>query len=195
MSGLGASPVDEERRYNQWLAVMETYNPGFDQKKYWSYGCNCLSLGDRPLSGQGFGIPVDALDGTCKKYKDCMRCAKEEYGKDCTNENTRYNFAVQGNEVICTDNPRNDKAGCKRKICECDKQFAQDHILVKDVFNKQYHSFYADPPFKPETECARKVQPGGNLKCCGAKSSYSVLYSANNKQCCPGGEVRDVGSC
>ena len=34
------------RRYSDLLAIVYHYNPGFDERKYWAYGCNCLMLGN-----------------------------------------------------------------------------------------------------------------------------------------------------
>ena len=50
------------RRYSQLTKMMRFYNDQFDERKYWTYGCNCLMLGDRPLSQPGIGPPVDELD-------------------------------------------------------------------------------------------------------------------------------------
>ena len=57
------------RRYTDLLKLVRHYTTGFDERKYWAYGCNCLILGDKPMSGPGFGAPVDALDMICKQYK------------------------------------------------------------------------------------------------------------------------------
>ena len=35
----------DDRRYFQLVDMMENYNPSFDERKYWAYGCNCLILG------------------------------------------------------------------------------------------------------------------------------------------------------
>ena len=64
ISGIGL-----ERQYTDLLKLVRHYTPGFDVRKYWAYGCNCLILGDKPMSGPGFGKPVDALDMICKQYK------------------------------------------------------------------------------------------------------------------------------
>ena len=37
--------IDQDRRYSQLTDMMEHYNPDFDERKYWTYGCNCLILG------------------------------------------------------------------------------------------------------------------------------------------------------
>ena len=44
-----AAPSDktltEEKRYSQLIALMDHFNPTFDERQYWTYGCNCLMLG------------------------------------------------------------------------------------------------------------------------------------------------------
>jgi len=65
------------KRYFQLKSMMDYFNDDFDERKYWAYGCNCLILGDRPMSDPGHGLPVDALDSVCKAYKDCVKCAKD----------------------------------------------------------------------------------------------------------------------
>ena len=57
------------RRYDDLHKIAKFYMPDFDERKYWAYGCNCLILGDRPMSDPGHGRPVDALDMICKQYK------------------------------------------------------------------------------------------------------------------------------
>merc|ERR1739838_802092 len=61
-----------EKRYAQLVEMMEHYNSEFDERKYWSYGCHCLMLGDRPMSDMGKGRPIDALDTACKAWKHCQ---------------------------------------------------------------------------------------------------------------------------
>ena len=69
------------RRYSDLLKIVQHYTPDFDERKYWAYGCNCLILGDRPMSDPGFGRPVDPLDAICKQYKDCQKCVKQQFGE------------------------------------------------------------------------------------------------------------------
>ena len=71
---------------------MEYYNSEFDDRKYWTYGCNCHVLGDRPMSDPGFGPPVDRLDSVCKQYKDCNKCAREKFGDTCIGEIVQYRY-------------------------------------------------------------------------------------------------------
>ena len=69
------------RRYTDLLRIVQHFTPGFDERKYWAYGCNCLMLGDRPISEMGKGKPVDELDTVCRNYKQCQKCVREEYGQ------------------------------------------------------------------------------------------------------------------
>ena len=66
---VSADEVAPVRRYSDLINLVQHYNPAFDERKYWAYGCNCLILGDKPLSNPGLGRPVDALDMICKQYK------------------------------------------------------------------------------------------------------------------------------
>merc|ERR1719411_1607657 len=121
---------DDDRRYFQLADMMSHYNPSFDERKYWTYGCNCLILGDRPMSDPGHGRPVDALDTVCKAYKDCLKCARMTHGDTCIGEFVQYRYGYRQGEVACRD-PANS---CDRALCECDAQFAKAHNAVKDVF-------------------------------------------------------------
>ena len=41
----GGDDDGAERRYNQLTDMMTFFNPSFDERRYWTYGCNCLILG------------------------------------------------------------------------------------------------------------------------------------------------------
>ena len=41
-----SGPMDQERRYSQLTDMMNFYNADFDERKYWTYGCQCLILGN-----------------------------------------------------------------------------------------------------------------------------------------------------
>ena len=102
--------LDGEKRYKQLVDMMEHYNPDFDERKYWSYGCNCLNLGDRAMSDPGYGKPVDALDTVCRKYKDCVKCAKLEFGEMCIGEFVKVSYFEKVNDAPettkCSLNPK-----------------------------------------------------------------------------------------
>ena len=46
-------PMAQPRRYRDLDSMIAQLNPNFDPRKYWAYGCNCLVLGDRPMSDPG----------------------------------------------------------------------------------------------------------------------------------------------
>merc|ERR1712134_87416 len=143
-----------ERRYYQLAAMMSHYNPTFDERKYWTYGCNCLMLGDRPMSDPGLGPPVDPLDNVCKKYKDCLKCARREHGDECIGEFTKYQFNLEAfnrGKDICKNDPNDadPEERCKRALCECDAMFAEAHVAQKHVFDDKYHMFWAAAGWDP----------------------------------------------
>ena len=75
------------------------------------------------MSDPGLGRPVDALDAVCKQYKDCQKCARDEFGELCIGEFVQYKYGQSGGQKICKDTP----GTCDRKLCECDLQFAKAH--------------------------------------------------------------------
>ena len=97
----GQIGADGDRRYDDMEAIASKYwrkqgSTGvnaFDDRKYWTYGCHCLMLGDRPMSQMGHGRPVDALDTKCKAYKDCQKCVREKHGDECIGEFVRYTYS------------------------------------------------------------------------------------------------------
>ena len=110
------------RRYSDLLKLVKVFTPEFDERKYWAYGCNCLILGDRPMSDPGFGRPVDPLDQICKQYKvifrfvclsaktlkllkDCQKCVKREFGDECIGEFVKYDWRMRRGQPQCINAP------------------------------------------------------------------------------------------
>lgn len=180
-----------ERRYAQLIEMMKNYNELFDERTYWTYGCNCLILGDRPMSDPGYGRPVDDLDAECKAYKDCLKCARRAHGDTCIGEFVQYKFNIKRGQVQC----RSDADSCERSLCECDKKFAENHVAVAAVYNKDYHSFFSEVGWQPEAQCRRAVNNYNDPQCCGGSEQPFVLYNANRKTCCPDGTVKPNGTC
>lgn len=191
---VGEKAVDDAKRYFQLTEMMTHYNPDFDERKYWSYGCHCFVIGDRPMSDMGHGVPIDPLDKVCKKYKECLKCAREEYGEECIGEFVKYKYGISGPDVVCKDNPiRSSEHGCKRKLCECDAMFAREHAPVADIYNKDYNVFYTTVGWTQD-QCT--TPPGDrDPECCGTKTMPSILYNANRFECCSGNDVKPLGQC
>lgn len=193
------APTGGDRRYFQLTDMMNHYNPSFDERKYWTYGCNCLILGDRPMSDPGHGRPVDALDTVCKAYKDCLKCARMTHGDTCIGEFVQYKYGYRQGEVQCRDRANT----CDRALCECDAQFAKAHNAVKDVFTNEYHMFWSTsegyPMWDPEndnSQCPRGGNGPYTPECCGGNGTPFVLFNAEKKSCCSDGRVvNDVSQC
>jgi len=185
--------LNQEKRYKQLVAMMEHYNPEFDERKYWQYGCNCLNTNDRPMSDPGYGPPVDALDAVCKEYKDCVKCARLQFGEMCIGEFVKYKYGISNNEVRC----KNKANSCDRALCECDAMLARKHVGVKDVFTEDHHYWWApngwDPKNDHDSLCPRGG--GGDPQCCTNqdKTSPFIIYNADNKKCCEDGRAVGLG--
>lgn len=175
---------DQERRYNQLTDMMNHYNPNFDERKYWTYGCNCLILGDRPMSDPGHGPPVDALDTVCKAYKDCQKCARATHGDTCIGEFVRYKYGEQSGDKFCKDTP----GSCDRALCECDLAFAKNHVAKAHVFTTDYHLFWSTLPngWDPKDNCPRGGSGPYDPQCCGSPTGPYFLYNAASRSCCDG---------
>jgi len=178
------------RRYTDLLKLVKHYTPEFDERKYWAYGCNCLILGDRPMSDPGHGRPVDALDMICKQYKDCQKCVRREYGDQCIGEFVKYDWRVRRGQPECTNEP----GTCERNLCECDLDFARKMPSQYEVFDVKYHLFWSPEDWTPEDNC----QKGTGLnepECCGPPEGPLVIFNSLNKQCCPDYSIKPYGMC
>lgn len=182
-----AAPVeDQTRRYFQLTKMMDFFNPVFDERKYWTYGCNCLILGDRPMSDPGHGPPVDALDTVCKKYKDCLKCARAAHGEMCIGEFVKYKFSLRqynNGNGMCQDTA----GSCPRHLCECDAMFAQEHVAQAHVFTTDYHMFWSTLPngWEPQEACPRGGGTPSTPQCCVAPDGPAVMFNADTHTCNP----------
>ena len=57
-----ARQADDDRRYFQLVDMMENYNPQFDERKYWAYGCNCLILGEFEFKNDSIELLNDLFE-------------------------------------------------------------------------------------------------------------------------------------
>lgn len=185
----GVERVESERRYSQLVDMMTTYNPDFDERKYWSYGCNCLILGDRPMSDPGHGAPVDDLDKLCKAYKDCLKCTRREHGPECIGEFVQYKYAARKGNIVC----RNQPGTCGRNLCECDAMFAKEHVGLADVYTDQFHAFFGD--WKAKENCFRSPKGTAEMECCGGRNKPFQMFNAKKFDCCEDGTSAPAGTC
>jgi len=48
--------------------------------RYCPYGCHCAVAGPTDLMS-GSGHPIDEIDSACKRHKECMQCAINDFGE------------------------------------------------------------------------------------------------------------------
>jgi len=193
VNGQDEKGVDGElapRRYSDLLAITLHYAPDFDERKYWAYGCNCLILGDRPMSEMGKGKPVDEMDVACKEYKSCQKCVRMEFGDECIGEREKYSWKKKGDDVVCTDNP----GTCKRSLCECDLNYAKTVPATVSVWNPDYHMFYTTIGWDPDTSCQR-TKGQSKPECCSHNDGPMKIYNSLVKECCMDGSIKKIGFC
>lgn len=181
--------VSGERRYEDLKNMAKKLwkkkgAPAFDERKYWTYGCHCFLLGDRPMSAMGKGKPVDALDNRCKAYKDCQKCVREQHGEACIGEFVRYTWKWLGKKEDFTS--RNDEGSCERDLFECDKQFVHDTFEFKAVFDENFHAFWTKTDFDHTSDESCPNNGGQPVKhmCCGGSDKPWRWIGLNKYQCC-----------
>lgn len=186
-----------ERRYNDLheMAIklwakngLKGKKNGFDERKYWAYGCHCFMLGDRPMSEMGMGKPTDALDNKCKAFKDCHKCVREKHGSDCIGEMRKYTWKWSTKKN--TFESVNQAGSCLRELFECDKKLVYDTWSQKDVFDDKYHAFWSS---KDGSEAFDNKDPAncpsnGGVPvvhmCCGGHNQPYHWIGLNKHQCC-----------
>lgn len=139
--------IGASSKYSGLTRLAYHYNREFSASQHHAYGCNCMMLGDRPLLETTFGPPVDELDATCKKLKECYRCVLTEFGGTCTPENRIYDFFVRGQDVL----PGNRAGSCERAIFECDHHYAKQLTSTISHFDMRFNFFVSgfDPISEP----------------------------------------------
>lgn len=177
----------EIRRYDQFEAMAQLFDSNFDNSMITNYGCNCPELGDRPLSDQGKGMPVDPLDKVCQKFKQCTKCAKEEFGEDCISEIIKYKF--NKSDANCKDT----SGSCERALCECDRMFAFDLAGV-DPSSVNESKYGMSSSFDRSEDCVHKENSTPtNRQCCWSGEGPFSFYNSDSKQCCDNGNTVGFG--
>lgn len=198
-------------KYSGLSRLATHYNRQFSEQQHHAYGCNCMMIGDRPMLQTSFGPPVDALDATCKKLKDCYKCVSDQFGSDCNAEDKNYDFFVRGQNILA-----GNKGGtCERALFECDHQYAKQLTTTIHTFDIRYNLFATgfDPvsesgvcgggaqsqngnlvfgaaPSSTGSSALRELVMTHDIKCCGGPISPFIIYDANVKKCCKDGTVK-----
>jgi len=134
-------------KYSGLTRLAFHYNRQFSASQHHAYGCNCMLVGDLPLVDTNFGPPVDELDGTCKKLKECYKCVAAAHGPNCSPEKREYDFFVRGQDVL----PGNRAGSCERALFECDHHYAKQLTTTIDAFDMKFNFFVSgfDPISDP----------------------------------------------
>jgi len=170
-----------------------------------NYGCHCFPDYTRRTSG--VGSPVNDVDATCKKLNRCKKCIDiEGLAPSCENgdpDQGKYDYSVSGGVVDC--NPRGRNNDCKIAQCECDKDFAENLAAVwtDDSFDNHYWNTIKNtnamanagtPVFDYDSTCV--AQPGDAAdQCCGAAYPNKTPFVSAQRDCCPNGQLKLIGSC
>lgn len=207
-SGAGAQEVDttstppktfvkSQRRFKDFKAMFLHFFTHEQLTSIYGYGCYCLNLGDRPLSGMMTGVePVDDVDELCFQWTKCNRCTTFDHGDQCTPETVKYNFKIgKADTITCTDAP----GTCKYNICECDRWSVmnlQKVVGSKQIIDTTDDRYLAHKGFIAENQCRNKVRSNrGPMKmnCCG-EYPKRFPFNENARQCC-NGRVTSTNEC
>ena len=182
-----------KRRFFQLQSLITYYLPGFDDRKIWFYGCNCLMETDKPMASQGRGKPTDRLDRLCQKWKACQRCSRSNYGDNCMGEIQEYEIYYRGDDLSCKIN---GNSNCQRSLCECDLEFARELPNHIDSYSDDFHVYWSSPEikWKPEQDCVKDPSPP-KMGCCGGRNEPFFTINSEQKDCCADGSTAPKGQC
>merc|ERR1712003_277864 len=194
-------PMDEVgvRRFRQLKVVVLWLQNERKFGRYCYYGCFCLPEGSHNLAAGGYGKPLDKIDRSCQKFKQCYRCLNEEYGnteKGCKGENLGYRFKLLTNEDGTKDIECTNRVGsCRRNICECDARLARDLSKYESEWDESLHTFKGG--FKREERCDKPEYGRGSpiIECCGDKTTFPFNQPRRYDQCCDGPYAKPAGEC
>merc|ERR1712113_636245 len=179
--------------------------------KYCPYGCHCAVNGPTDLLA-GSGHPIDEIDSACKRHKECMQCAINDFGDSSCPWWKPYKMQAMFDDVtnekflVCKD----QTGSCKRALCECDAQFAKDIYIQRQHYTKDFHHRYGG--FDAAKQCksvsrapgSGRIESGNTqaagqaagqaaLQCCGSFPKRFPI-NLNKDQCCDG-KITSLGSC
>lgn len=220
----GDSPIERTKRRSQrmTLLIAKVISGGtvVDQesgekmkskefiKRVNNYGCHCWARTKHEhLSGKG--KPLDELDGTCHSLRQCHKCINIEYDEaegahedGCDPVTTKYKAKLarlkDGSlEISCTNtmNKKGTNNGdCKRSLCECDKQFAEDFAKQFAAWDESLWNLEEQGKYEEMCESSmrsagvdRLMSGSGPDQCCGLYPFKKPFNSATHS--CVDGQV------
>lgn len=192
----------------QMISFMLGNNRWQEFDKFCGYGCWCFPDGSNDIM-LGKGPQLDEIDRTCYHLRQCYKCLEME---NCDYKDTSYTFEanedpITGQRNLVCDTEQN---GCRRSLCECDREMASGIVEHQLKWKRQLHERYdfdrskycSGPANQPVSENNWQFQqihelPGDvdrqDEKCCGNYPKRHP-FDSNRHQCCDN-KLVDIGNC
>merc|ERR1739848_769152 len=123
------------------------------------YGCWCHFASNNGYVGNGFGAPVDAMDGLCKNLHDQYACIEVE-DPACDPWTGAFTFFSHftANDIDSKTDAEIESAcnafnggHCQRWACIVETSFFRDYL--SGVYLSVQTGFYGHPIFDAATQC------------------------------------------
>jgi len=202
VNGLGhkdSETLEDKKTFTTYKTEMKRL-----EEKYTNYGCYCyISGADNGVHGGGKAR--DQVDQHCKDLYNCYKCLGKDF--EVTHNQMafmEYNVDLSigpngAKDITCTDRLQ-ERAGCPRNLCECDKKFAQAIAKLDDdcqndptsasCQSKELRTTAANPPGpfnSPNDPSVCKINHlhdgSGEKACCGTFPER-FLYDPEKQDCC-----------
>jgi hypothetical protein len=160
-----------------------------------NYGCHCWTKPNTESIGYR-GNPLDGIDRSCRSLKSCHTCITLQF-EDCDPISTKYRAKVHKNsdgtiDIQCTNtinHKKNNNGECKRSLCECDKQFAENVAESWDEWDEKKWKLDNKSLFDkacqstPTNMNGRLLNSGPPDQCCGPNYPDMKPYSSSSHTC------------
>merc|ERR1712227_315757 len=161
-----------------------------------SYGCHCWTKPNTEDIGYK-GKPLDSVDRACRTLKTCHTCISIDYS-NCDPITTKYRAKViktanGGIDIQCMNqmNAKGTNNGhCKKNLCECDKQFAQQVADSWPEWTEKHWQLEKQKLFQqacvnPITSSGSRMvnAPGKPDQCCGYSYPHMKPFNSETQEC------------
>lgn len=160
-----------------------------------SYGCHCWTKPGTEDIGYK-GKPLDSVDRACRTLKTCHTCIGLDYD-NCDPITTKYRAKVVktsngGIDIQCTNtmNAKGTNNGdCKRNLCECDKQFANQVSESWGDWTEKHWQLEKQNLFQQAcvsgstSNGSRMVASGKPDQCCGLSYPAMKPFNSQTQEC------------